>query len=161
VLGEANSRMRDFFAIFALAKHEEFGDVLVQAIRATFERRRTPIPGELPFALTPGFSALPAKREQWRGFLRKNRLVSVPVDLTEVKAFLAGFSRANDLRRATQEDRMIRPVHAPQNRGDAMEIVPPRFELGLRPLPGTPPRNFTHWTLQGTYLGYARLAKMM
>jgi predicted nucleotidyltransferase component of viral defense system len=91
VLGEANSRMRDFFDIFALANHQEFGDDLVQAIRATFERRRTAIPGELPLALTPRFSALPAKREQWQGFLRKNRLVSVPADLTEVIAFLAGF----------------------------------------------------------------------
>jgi predicted nucleotidyltransferase component of viral defense system len=91
VLGEANSRMRDFFDIFALAKHQEFGDDLVQAVRATFDRRRTAIPAELPLALTPRFSALPTKREQWQGFLRKNRLASVPTDLSEVIAFLAGF----------------------------------------------------------------------
>jgi hypothetical protein len=91
VLGEANSRMRDFFDIFALAKHQEFGDDLVQAVRATFERRRTAIPRELPLALTPRFSALPAKREQWQGFLSKNRLVSVPSEFSEVIAFLAGF----------------------------------------------------------------------
>ena len=91
VLGEANSRMRDFFDIFALAKHQEFGDDLVQAVRATFDRRRTAIPVELPLALTPRFSALPTKQEQWQGFLRKNRLVSVPAELTEVIAFLAGF----------------------------------------------------------------------
>jgi hypothetical protein len=91
VLGEANSRMRDFFDIFALAKHQEFGNDLVQAVRATFQRRGTAIPGELPVALTAGFSALPAKRERWRGFLTKNRLVSAPADLSEVVAFLGGF----------------------------------------------------------------------
>ena len=91
VLGEANSRMRDFFDIFALAKHQEFGNDLVQAVRATFQRRGTAIPGELPVALTASFSALPAKREQWRGFLSKNRLVSAPADLSEVVAFLGGF----------------------------------------------------------------------
>lgn len=47
VLGEANSRMRDFFDIYALAKDQEFGDDLVQAVRATFERRRTVIPSDL------------------------------------------------------------------------------------------------------------------
>ena len=91
VLGEANSRMRDFFDVFALAKHQEFGNDLVQAVRATFQRRGTAIPGELPVALTASFSALPAKRERWRGFLTKNRLVSAPADLSEVVAFLGGF----------------------------------------------------------------------
>jgi hypothetical protein len=91
VLGEANSRMRDFFDIYALAKHDHFGDDLVRAVRATFERRRTAVPRELPLALTPRFSTLPAKQEQWRGFLSKNRLVSVPAEDSEVIVFLADF----------------------------------------------------------------------
>ena len=91
VLGEANSRMRDFFDIYALAKHDHFGDDLVRAVRATFERRRTAVPTALPLALTPRFAALPAKQAQWRGFLNKNRLVSAPAELSEVITFLAGF----------------------------------------------------------------------
>ena len=40
-LGEANSRMRDFFDVFALAERCRFeGRPLAEAIRATFERRR-------------------------------------------------------------------------------------------------------------------------
>lgn len=45
VLGEANSRMRDFFDVHALAKSGRFeGALLVRAVRATFERRGTPLP---------------------------------------------------------------------------------------------------------------------
>src|SRR5262249_43974391 len=83
VLGEANSRMRDFFDIFVLTKHQDFGESLVLAITATFERRRTQIPNELPLALTSRFAELPAKQSQWKGFLDKNRLASVPADFSE------------------------------------------------------------------------------
>jgi predicted nucleotidyltransferase component of viral defense system len=92
VLGEANSRMRDFFDIHALALHCNFdGDILAQAVRATFERRRTPLPTLLPLALTPEFGALPSKQMQWAGFLRKNGLGSVPVALIEIVAVIARF----------------------------------------------------------------------
>jgi predicted nucleotidyltransferase component of viral defense system len=39
VLGEVNSRMRDFFDIYVLAEHNRFdADLLTRAVRATFER---------------------------------------------------------------------------------------------------------------------------
>jgi predicted nucleotidyltransferase component of viral defense system len=42
-LGIANSRMKDFYDIVVLSRMFEFdGQLLVQAIRATFERRKTP-----------------------------------------------------------------------------------------------------------------------
>ena len=45
VLGIANSRMKDFYDIAHLAGHFAFdGSLLSEAIRATFERRRTSIP---------------------------------------------------------------------------------------------------------------------
>lgn len=57
-LGSKNSRMRDFFDIDALAGRQSFdGQALVDALRATFERRRTDVPSGLPLALTPEFSA--------------------------------------------------------------------------------------------------------
>jgi hypothetical protein len=81
-LGEANSRMRDFFDIYALAEQCSFsGEILAGAIRATFERRRTPVPEILPFALTPEFATFGAKLAQWRGFLSKSGVSSAPREL--------------------------------------------------------------------------------
>ncbi len=91
-LGEANSRMRDFFDIYALAEQCRFsGDVLAAAVRATFERRRTLIPEALPLALTPEFAALGAKLSQWRGFLSKSGVNSAPDELAQVIRTIAGF----------------------------------------------------------------------
>ena len=92
VLGQANSRMRDFFDIHALAQHEPFdGEVLARAVRATFERRRTPIPDSLPFALTPAFAAMSLKQVKWQAFLRKNGRLNAPNELSAVVARIAGF----------------------------------------------------------------------
>ena len=44
-LGMLNSRMKDFFDLWVLAKHSDFdGKVLSRAVAATFERRQTAIP---------------------------------------------------------------------------------------------------------------------
>ncbi|MGN2390687.1 nucleotidyl transferase AbiEii/AbiGii toxin family protein [Pelomicrobium sp. G1] len=92
VLGEVNSRLRDFFDILALARHYRFdGDVLAASVRATFERRRTPVPASLPVALTRQFAAIPGKQAQWEAFLRKSGLSSVPAQLGEVTAQIASF----------------------------------------------------------------------
>ena len=92
VLGEANSRMRDFFDIHALAQHAPFeGDVLARALYATFERRRTPIPEALPLALTPAFASIRDKQVQWRGFLRRNGVLAAPQELATVVAGIAAF----------------------------------------------------------------------
>ena len=91
-LGEANSRMRDFFDIYALAEQCRFsGDILAAAVRATFERRRTPIPESLPLALTPEFAALGTKLSQWRGFLSKSGVNLAPRELAQVIRTNAGF----------------------------------------------------------------------
>ena len=63
MLGMANSRMKDFFDLWMLAEQFEFdGEVLARAIRATFDRRRTPLPGAVPLALTDEFFADRAKQ---------------------------------------------------------------------------------------------------
>jgi hypothetical protein len=91
-LGTNNSRMRDFFDVYMLIQRESFGiEMLVAAIRATFERRRTAIPSGLPTALTPTFARMPDKRTQWAGFLRKNHLSSIPEDLETVLETLTKF----------------------------------------------------------------------
>lgn len=91
-LGSKNSRMRDFFDIDALAQHEGFkGEGLVEALGATFARRRTPISADLPLALTPAFAESGEKQAQWAGFLKKNHLSSAPPDLGQVIERLVRF----------------------------------------------------------------------
>lgn len=91
-LGMANSRMKDFFDLLFLAQHFDFeGRLLVSATRATFERRRTALPNDIPPALSPVFFTDAGKQTQWRAFLRRTGLVSSGGDLSEVVERLAVF----------------------------------------------------------------------
>ena len=75
MLGQANSRMKDFFDLAVIARRTELdGGTLAAAIVATFARRRTSLPTERPLALTQGFSGDAAKLRQWQAFLNKNRI---------------------------------------------------------------------------------------
>lgn len=77
-LGMANSRMKDFYDLAFLAESFAFdGEILVRAIRATFERRMTPLPTALPVALSAEFTADVAKISQWRAFSRKSNAKEV------------------------------------------------------------------------------------
>ncbi|MBP7586783.1 MAG: nucleotidyl transferase AbiEii/AbiGii toxin family protein [Thermoanaerobaculia bacterium] len=92
-LGSKNSRMRDFFDVSALALHERFdGAELARAIAATFERRRTGVPSELPLALTRDFAAVEGKASQWKAFVRRLPTVTVPTDLVTVLQVIARFA---------------------------------------------------------------------
>jgi predicted nucleotidyltransferase component of viral defense system len=72
-LGLANSRMKDFYDLKLLSELFDFdGEVLVRAIRATFIRRNTPIPGEAPAALSPEFVGDSSKAKQWLAFASKS-----------------------------------------------------------------------------------------
>lgn len=72
-LGMANSRMKDFYDVALLSRIFEFdGEILARAIRATFDRRKTPIPAALPVALTSEFAEDASKKGQWSGFVRKS-----------------------------------------------------------------------------------------
>jgi len=73
LLGETNSRMKDFYDLWFLSQQFEFdGNTLVAAIRATFARRKTKLPGSTPHALTDDFPKM--KSVQWGAFLRKSKL---------------------------------------------------------------------------------------
>lgn len=79
-LGILNSRMKDYFDLWMLARHCEFdGAVLAQAIRATFERRGTGVPAGLPLGLTDEFALDEQKIKQWQAFQRKNALEPMPL----------------------------------------------------------------------------------
>lgn len=91
-LGLGNSRMKDFFDIWFLSKNFEFdGAVLAPAVRATFDRRDTVVPSELPVALTQVFADDRGKQAQWTAFINRARLGSSPVDLADVVVQLRRF----------------------------------------------------------------------
>jgi len=92
-LGMANSRMKDYFDLRALAQEgaldaRQLGD----AIAATFQRRGTAVPVELPLGLSDEFARDAAKRAQWKAFLGKNRLEAPTLDevIEEIRRFVAG-----------------------------------------------------------------------
>lgn len=58
IRGIANSRMKDFYDLWIISKQFDFdGSLLTEAITATFERRKTPLPDGLPIAFTEDFSS--------------------------------------------------------------------------------------------------------
>ena len=90
-LGMTSSRMKDYFDLRALAREGAVDpDVLVAAIAATFARRGTPLPADLPLGLADEFARDRLKQSQWNAFLSKNRLEAPPLDVvvSEVRSFL-------------------------------------------------------------------------
>jgi predicted nucleotidyltransferase component of viral defense system len=89
-LGRANSRMKDFCDVWLLSRSFPFDDDrLARAIAATFERRGTAIPVELPDALDQGFAEDEQKQRQWSAFLETVGLEAG--SLADVIADIAGF----------------------------------------------------------------------
>ena len=86
-LDKANSRMKDFHDIWTLARNLEFdGQRLSEAIRKTFERRKTDLPKPVPTAFTPEFYEDKSKQTQWQAFLGKGLATNEKVSLPDVVA---------------------------------------------------------------------------
>lgn len=80
-LGMGNSRMKDFFDLWILQRDFSFNwVVLAEAIRQTFERRRTPLPVAVPLALSATFASDVGKRKQWLAFLNRTRLEALALE---------------------------------------------------------------------------------
>lgn len=78
-LGMQNTRMKDFFDVCTLARQFEFqGSALVAAIQATFERRATALPDELPPSLQQQFASAIAQQIQWKAFIERTGIVQTP-----------------------------------------------------------------------------------
>lgn len=91
-LGMGNSRMKDYYDLRALIREDMVDKArLVDAIRATFDRRQTRIPETIPVGLSDEFARNPAKIAQWKAFLDRNRLEGPAlVDVvTEIRTALA------------------------------------------------------------------------
>lgn len=89
-LGLTNSRMKDFYDLWILAREFQFdGRLLAQALEATFRRQKTEMPAADPLPLTSEFAE--NKAGQWRAFLRKNGLEAESATLERVTDGLQDF----------------------------------------------------------------------
>jgi hypothetical protein len=92
VLGDRNSRIKDFFDLHYLATHFEFdGATLVEAVCRTFARRGTPIPAEAPIGLTPAYWDNPTRPAQVRAFVRRSGLTLPDDPGTEFAGLIQAF----------------------------------------------------------------------
>ncbi len=74
-LGTLNTRMKDFYDIWTLANGFDYdGQTLCRAIHATFHRRETPVPSELPIALQHSFAEDEDRKRLWKGFLTRSAI---------------------------------------------------------------------------------------
>ena len=88
-LGTLNSRMKDFFDLWLLARRFDFdGDVLAKQVRATFTNRGTALE-PTPVALTRTFTD--PGQKMWTAFVKKNSLGEIPAKFSDVTDALAVF----------------------------------------------------------------------
>ena len=92
MLGQANSRMKDYYDLLALARLFAFdGAVLAEAIRRTFERRETAMPAGMPVGLGEAFASDRQKMAQWTAFTGREPLLLPAGDLAATVAELRDF----------------------------------------------------------------------
>ena len=91
-LGMANSRMKDYYDIYILLQRFSFdGRVLSAAVHATFTRRHTEFPSNLPVGLSDEFASDSSKLTQWNAFRKRQGFKLQPPELPEVVRELRGF----------------------------------------------------------------------
>lgn len=107
VLGDRNSRIKDFFDLHHLASRFEFDRaMLAEAVRRTFAKRRTPVLAEPPIGLTPAYWANPTRPAQVRAFARRARLEIPDAFEIELDRVLGSFLLPilDDIYRAEQRE---------------------------------------------------------
>ena len=78
-LGTVNTRMKDFYDVWALSQTFAFdGPVLQEAVARCFNRRGTPWSPERPEALTPAFYSNPQLQNYWTGYGSRGALIHHP-----------------------------------------------------------------------------------
>jgi len=90
-LGDANSRMKDFYDIWKLSQIFDFdGMLLFNAIKATFESRNVVIK-ENPAVFNADFASQKDKIVQWSAFIRKSELEDAPTSFEDVLSAVKKF----------------------------------------------------------------------
>ncbi len=78
-LGTVNSRMKDFYDVWALSETFAFdGLELQEAVAQCFDRRGTPWSTERPEALTPAFYSNPRLQDYWTAYGHQGGLLHPP-----------------------------------------------------------------------------------
>ena len=91
-LGMQNSRMKDFYDLWSIARQFSFeGPTMVAAVLATFERRATTLPKTVPTGLSEEFATDEQKNEQWRAFLKRTQLPERELSFLQVVDDLRSF----------------------------------------------------------------------
>jgi len=84
-LGMTNTRMKDCFDLLVLLRDGGLHDEsVVEAIEATFQRRQTPLPSEIPPGLSDEFGTDERARRLWREFLRPMQIDDMPSNFAAV-----------------------------------------------------------------------------
>jgi Nucleotidyl transferase AbiEii toxin, Type IV TA system len=91
-LGMLNTRLKDYFDLWYLATHHEFdAQVLSAAIVATFSRRHSELPTDVPLGLDDAFANDAAKQTQWTAFVNRTAPKITAPDLPAAVATIRGF----------------------------------------------------------------------
>ena len=112
VLGDRNSRIKDFFDLHHLASRFEFDrETLAEAVRRTFARRKTPIPAEPPIGLTRAYWENPSRPAQVRAFARRAGLAVGGDPAPDLARVLGAFllPLLEDVRRDTRREGTWQP----------------------------------------------------
>ncbi len=87
--GMQNSRMKDFYDVWMLSRQFNFeGHKLAEAIRLTFEQRRTEMPSKIEAFSEEFINSKPA---QWSAFRNRLQLAYIPESFSEVVAAVSSF----------------------------------------------------------------------
>ena len=91
-LGDLNSRMKDFFDIWNMARQFDFeGGVLAKAIRKTFEHRKTMLPAAAPFFSSAIYDKNSVNNTRWKAFLATMRIKNAPAELGSIAQAIENF----------------------------------------------------------------------
>jgi hypothetical protein len=92
VLGDRNTRIKDFFDLRYLAEHHGFDrPTLAEAVKRTFRRRKTPVPAEEPFGLTEEYWDSPDRPVHVRAFAKRAGLEVGPDTVRTIPSVLRRF----------------------------------------------------------------------
>lgn len=92
VLGEQNTRFKDFYDVYVLASRFEFDGLRVAgALAATFERRDTPITDVIPGVLTARFYDDDVRTARWLAYVTRSKLPLAPTGFADVGILIRAF----------------------------------------------------------------------
>lgn len=85
LFGVRNSRMKDYYDLWTLARRFSFdAALLAKALDATLKRRSRELPSHMLSGLSAEFADSPTKQTQWKAFLRRTVPDQMDLELGEV-----------------------------------------------------------------------------